>query len=190
MALAHEIKLLVGEQGHQMLKRHAVAHIGRSAAVDEANLAQGEVFLTLHGRADGSLDNVTGLEAVSLDLGLLHIDVIGRGEVIVITRTQETVALGHYLQHALRLQDAIKVVRLVDIGIIIGNLLLLLLLHLALFVLVLLDHLGLLNHDRCHCGFLGLTLAFLLGATHRLLTFLLGAGLEGEAATRVEERVQ
>ena len=187
MALAHEVKLLVGEQGHQMLKRHAVAHIGRSAAVDEANLAQGEVFLTLHGRTDGSLDDVASLEAVSLDLGLLNIDVIGRGEVIVITGTQETVALRGNVEHTLSLENSVKIIRLVDIGIILGNLLLLLLLHLALLVLVLLDHLGFPNHDGRNCSFFGLALAFLLGATHRLLTFLLGAGLEGETATRVEE---
>ena len=77
MGAAHQVEFLIREEGHQMLKGHTVAHISGSAAIDEANLAQREVFLTFHGRANGSLDHVTGLETVSLDLGLLNIDIIG-----------------------------------------------------------------------------------------------------------------
>ena len=51
-----------------MLEGHAIAHIGRSAAVNKADFAQREILLTFHGRANGSLDDVTGLETVGLDL--------------------------------------------------------------------------------------------------------------------------
>ncbi len=82
--LAHQVKLLVGEQRHQVLKGHTVAHkIGR-AAIYHDDIAHGEILLSLVRRTNSALHYIACLEAIGLDLRLRHIDIVGRREVVVI----------------------------------------------------------------------------------------------------------
>ena len=190
MCFAHEIKLLIREQRYQMLKRYAVTNISRRAAIDQMYLTHREILLTLHGGTDGSLDNVTCLETVSLDLRLLYINVIRRREIIIITGAQEAITLGGDVEHTLCLKNSVEVIGLVQIGIDFSNLLLLLLFHLALLALALLHHFRFLDNNGSNGGLFSLTAAFFLGLAHCLFAFLLSTRFESESATCIEERIE
>ena len=104
-----------------MLEGHAVAHKFGRAAVDALHLAQREVFLAFLGRAYGALHYIAGLETVVLDLRLRHIDVVGRGQVVVVARAQEAIAVGHDLEQAAALEYVVEVVVVLAVGAILHN---------------------------------------------------------------------
>ena len=92
-----------------MLERLAVADEFRVETVDGGDAAQREVFFTLARRTDTALHHVAGLESVLLYLLLGYIDVVGASEIVVVARTEETVALGHDFEKALGHKDAVEV---------------------------------------------------------------------------------
>ena len=107
-----ELELFVGEEGSEVLKGHTVADEGRIASVDFRYFHQREVFLAFLGRTDDAFHHVAGLQAEELDLRLRHVDVVRRGQVVVVGRTQEAVAVLHDFQYAGAGQDVIELVGL------------------------------------------------------------------------------
>ena len=55
--------------------------------IHESNINQGEELLASLGRTNDTEDGVAGLQAHQLDLRLRHIDVVGRGQVVIVGRT-------------------------------------------------------------------------------------------------------
>ena len=94
-----EAELLVGEKRGEMFEGDAVAHFDGATAVDSLRLDEDEELLALVGHFHPSLDDVAGLEVVAADEGCLDVDVVGRGEVVVIGRAQEAVAVGEGFKH-------------------------------------------------------------------------------------------
>lgn len=111
-----KLELFVGEERREVLEGNAVAHEGRITAVDFGYLHQREVFFSFLGRADDTVDHVACLQAEELDLRLGYIDVVGRGEVVVVRRTEESIAVGHDFQYAGAVQDVVEVVGLFAFG--------------------------------------------------------------------------
>ena len=68
--------------------------------VDFVHADQREILLALLRRTDRSVHGVTGLESEKFDLRRRNVDVVGRVQVVVVRRTQESVTVGHDLQHA------------------------------------------------------------------------------------------
>ena len=101
-ASACEVELLVGEEGHEVLERHAVAdHFGRET-VDRLDVAEGEILLARTWRPYAAFHHVAGLETELADLLLGDVDVIWTREVVVVARAEETESFGHHLEHAER----------------------------------------------------------------------------------------
>ena len=96
-----EVDLLVGEHRGEVVERNTVADVVGIAAVDFLDLGEREVLLAALGRADGAIDGVAVFEAEELDLGERHVDVVRRGEVIVVGGAQETAVVAGDFEHAL-----------------------------------------------------------------------------------------
>ena len=84
MPAAQEIEFLVREKGSQEVKRYAVADELRSAAVDRFDFDQGEVLVSLAGRAYFAGYGVAWVESVVFDLLLGYIDIVRGVEVVVV----------------------------------------------------------------------------------------------------------
>ena len=106
-----DVELLVREQGREVVEGDAVAHFLGTASVDEVGLDEREEFLASLGRTDDTHDGVAGLQTHQLDLRLRHIDVVGRRQVVVVRRAQESEAFGHDFEHALGTHGAVELVQ-------------------------------------------------------------------------------
>ena len=109
---AGQVEFLVGEERRQVVERNPVTHIFGGAAVDFLDLYQREIFFSLLGRTDRALDHVARLQTEEFDLRLRYIHVVGRREVVVVRRTQETIAVGHHLEYTYAGEDTVEIVGL------------------------------------------------------------------------------
>ena len=107
LRVAGELELLVGEERRHGLEGDAVTYAVGGEAVDLKELDHREELVALARRAHGAADGVAALEAVVADLLRRDVDVVGRGEVVEVRRAKETVAVGHHLEDALGLYDAL-----------------------------------------------------------------------------------
>ena len=97
-----ERELLLRVERRQVVEQDLVTgRLGR-LEVDRLDLQQREVALALLRRADLAADRVARAEVEAADLRRRHVDVVGPGEVVLVRRAQEPVALRHDLEHALR----------------------------------------------------------------------------------------
>ena len=108
--LARQAELLARKERCHELELHAVADEFGIEAVDLGHLRQREIFLSLLGRADRTAHRIARFEAEELDLRRRHIDVVGRIEVIVVGRTEESVSVGHDFEDAFSLDFADEIV--------------------------------------------------------------------------------
>ena len=100
--LAHGLQLdafLRIERG-QVVEEDLVARLFGRLEVDGLDLDQGEVFLAFVGRADVAADGVAGFEVEFANLRGRDVDVVGAGQIVVVGRAQEAVAVGQNLEHA------------------------------------------------------------------------------------------
>ncbi len=99
VAVARETEFLAREKRRHEFELHAVTHkVGREA-VDLVHAHQREVFLALARRADGTAHGVAGLQPEVLDLRRRNIDVVGRIEIVVVRRAEESVAVRHHFKN-------------------------------------------------------------------------------------------
>ena len=107
--VTRDLELLVREQRGQVVEGDAVAHFLGLAAVDEVGLDEWEVLLAGLGWTDDTHDGVAGLQPHQLDLRLRHVDVVGRGQIVVVGRAQVTEALWHDFEHAFGTHGAVEI---------------------------------------------------------------------------------
>ena len=101
MSLARQVELLAGEQRSHILKLHTVSDILRLQTVDLVNTNEREIFFSLFGWVNHAADGISGFQTKEFDLRRRHIDIVGRVQVVVISRAKESVAIGHNLQNTL-----------------------------------------------------------------------------------------
>ena len=95
-----------------MFEGDTVADESRVASVDFRHLHQREILFAFLGRADDAVYHIACLQAEEFDLRLRHIDVVRRGEIVIIRRAEESITILHDFQYAGPGQDIIKVVGL------------------------------------------------------------------------------
>ena len=102
-ALLHRLQLdaFLGIERGQVVEENLVARLLGRLEVDGLDLDQGEVLFALVGRTHVAADGVAGLEVEFANLRGGDVDVVGAGQIVVIRRAQEAVAVGQNLQHAL-----------------------------------------------------------------------------------------
>ena len=110
-----ELQALLRIQRRQVVEQDLVARLVGRLEVDRLDLDQREIFLALMRRADLAADGVAGFQVELADLRRRHVNVVGPGQVVVIGRAQEAVAVREDFQHTfgedvsffftLRLQD-------------------------------------------------------------------------------------
>ena len=89
-----ELEFLCREDREQVVEGDPVAYHLGVAAIETDQLLHGEeLILALRG-GDDRLYHVSCLETVVLDLALCHVDVVWRGEVIVVSGADEAIAVG------------------------------------------------------------------------------------------------
>ena len=101
VSVSRQTELLAREERRHEFELYAVADVFGRQPVDFVHADQREIFLALLRRTDRSVHGVAGLESEKLDLRRRNVDVVGRVQVVVVRRTQESVTVGHDLQHAL-----------------------------------------------------------------------------------------
>ena len=85
----------------QVVEEDLVACFFGRLEVDGLDLDQGEVFFPFVRRADVAADGVAGFEVEFANLRGRDVDVVGAGQIVVIGRAQEAVAVGQDLEDAL-----------------------------------------------------------------------------------------
>ena len=91
-----EFEFFRGEQRRQVIERHAVADVLRIKTVYFRDAQQREIFFTFFRRANGAPNRIASAQTKQFDLGRRYIDIVGRSEVVVISRAQEAIAVGHH----------------------------------------------------------------------------------------------
>ena len=102
-----QVELLLREERYERLERHAVAYLLGVSAVNLQHFHQREILLEFARRTNGATHRVAGFQASTPYLLLRHIDVVGRCQIIVVRRAEETESLGLHLQHTLGLYEAL-----------------------------------------------------------------------------------
>ena len=110
VAVARESEFFVREEGGHVLELHPVADEFGAEPVYFDGLYQREILFSLFGRSDDALYRIAGFETECLDLRRGYVDVVRGVKVVVVGRTEETVAVGHDFQNAFALHET-------DIGI-------------------------------------------------------------------------
>ena len=110
-----ELQPLLRIQRRQVVEQNLVARLVGRLEIDRLDLDQREIFLALMRRAHLAADGVAGFQVELADLRRRHVNVVRPGQVVVIGRAQEAVAVREDLQHTfgedvsffftLRLQD-------------------------------------------------------------------------------------
>ena len=107
--LALEDQPLVGVARLEVVEGDPVLGLLGLLVVDALDLEEGEVALTLLGRAHLAHDGVAGAQVEALDLAGRDVDVVGTVEVVPVLAAQEAVALGQDLEHPLAPDDGVGV---------------------------------------------------------------------------------
>ena len=96
-----QLEALLRIERRQVVEQDLVARFFGRLEVDGLDLDQGEVFFALVRRTHLAADGVAGLEVELADLRGRDVDVVRAGQVVVVRRAQEAVAVGQDFQHAL-----------------------------------------------------------------------------------------
>ena len=101
-SLAHGLHLdaFLGIKRRQVVEEDLVARLLGRLEVDGFDLDQREVLFSLVRGTDVAADRVAGLEIELANLRRRDVDVVRAGEIVVVRRAQEAVAVGKNLQHA------------------------------------------------------------------------------------------
>ena len=89
-----------GIERREVVEENLVAGLLGRLEVDGLDLDQREVLLSLVRRADVAADGVAGLEVELADLRGRDIDVVRAGQVVIVGRAEEAVAVGEDFEHA------------------------------------------------------------------------------------------
>ena len=84
----------------QVVEQNLVARLVRRFEVDGFNLDQREILLALVRRTNLAADGVAGLEVELANLRRRNVNVVGAGQIVVVGRAQEAVAVGQDFEHA------------------------------------------------------------------------------------------
>ncbi len=87
-------------QRRQVVEEDLVARFFGRFEVDRLDFDQREIFLALVRRTDLTADGVTSLQIELANLRWRNVNVIRAGQIVVVGRTEETVAVGQDLQYA------------------------------------------------------------------------------------------
>ena len=87
-----QAEFFLGKERSEVFEGDAVAHERGFAAIDPDHFYQREELLPFFGRANDAPQGVARFEPEEPDLGLGNIDVVRRSEIVVIRRTQESIA--------------------------------------------------------------------------------------------------
>ena len=100
--LAHGLHLdaLLRIERRQVVEENLVARLFGRLEVDGLDLDQREVLLAFVRRAHVAADGVAGLQVELADLRGRDVDVVGAGQIVVVGRAEEAVAVGQDLEHA------------------------------------------------------------------------------------------
>ena len=100
--LADRLQLdpLLRIQRRQVVEQNLVARFFGRLEVDRFDLHQREILLALVRRTHLAADGVAGLQVELADLRRRNVNVVGTGQVVVIGRAEEAVAVGQDFQHA------------------------------------------------------------------------------------------
>src|ERR1035437_6042484 len=96
-----QLDAFLGIERGEVVEENLVARLLGRLEVDGLDLDQGKVLFSLMGGTDVAADGVAGFEIEFSNLRGGDIDVIGAGQIVVIGRAEEAVAVGQNLQHAL-----------------------------------------------------------------------------------------
>ena len=94
-----ELELLGGIGWGQVIEERAIFHQLWLDVVDRLDLEQREETLAFLRWSHVPSDGIARAQAEALDLRGRHVDVIGRGQVVVIGRAQESVAFRQHFEH-------------------------------------------------------------------------------------------
>ena len=108
VTVTEEIELLIREKRCEEIERNPVPDELRRAAIDILDAHEREVLVTFLRRTDFSGYGVARLQRIALYLILGYIDIIRGIEIIVVRRTEETVAVRHDFKHSRRLDGALE----------------------------------------------------------------------------------
>ena len=108
IALA-EFELLVGEEGSEELKPYTVTHSGWIATVDFFHADERKETFAVSGRTNKTIHHITSFQAVMLNLLQGDIDIVGRGQVVVVTAAEESVVL-YGFEHTAHTDDVVEFV--------------------------------------------------------------------------------
>ena len=95
-----KIELLVGEQRRKMLEGNAISYFIWCPTINHVDACQWEILLPLTWRAPPTLYHIASFQAIFLHLLRRDIYIVGRRKIVVIARTQETIAVGHDFKYA------------------------------------------------------------------------------------------
>ncbi len=85
----------------EVVEEDLVARLLGRLEVDGLDLDQREILFALVRRADVAADGVAGLEVELANLGRRHVDVVRPGQIVVVRRAEEAVAVGQNFKDAL-----------------------------------------------------------------------------------------
>ena len=108
--VATECELLIGEEWRQVLKSHTVAHLLRQTSVDGVHRVHGEVFLVVMWRTNGTIYHIARLQSVALNLLRTYVDIVGRRQVVIVARAQETVTVLQQFQYAVACNQVVEII--------------------------------------------------------------------------------
>ena len=109
-----ELEFLCREDREQVVEGNPVANLLRLTSIQSDEFLHGEELILTLRCGDDRLDHIAGLETIVLDLALCHVDIVRRGEVVVVCGADESVAVRKYLQHSRGSERISKVVRTGD----------------------------------------------------------------------------
>ena len=110
LRMARQLEFLLRKQRRKALEGNAVANIFGIETVDFQYFHHRKIFFNIARRTDSASHRVAGLEAIVLYLLLRQVDIVGRSQIVVIRRAEETESVGRKLQHAFGLHEAVHLV--------------------------------------------------------------------------------
>src|ERR1700674_2080018 len=101
LARGFKLQALLRIQRRQVVEQNLVAGLVGRLEIDRLDFDERKIFLALMGRAHLAADGVAGFQVELADLRWRHVNVVRPGQVVVVGRAQEAVAVREDLQHTL-----------------------------------------------------------------------------------------
>ena len=109
LRVSRQLELLLGEKRCQRLERHTVAYALGREAVDFRYLHHNEVLVVLLGRTHHAANCVARLQAEVVAHLRIDKHIVGRSQIVIVRRAEETESVGSQFQHTLSLDHAFGV---------------------------------------------------------------------------------